>query len=175
KLEFKNPNLNVSDSYSINTNMDVNILGGMGEFGDDGHGNMFHLGSFFNGFGPNVMNYETVDFSVFSVPLQQWSRVYDSSTNSTTFYYNATSNYSLDESVNVNGNNYSLKLMTDPSAAITTNGQATPTSSNELVVSNAAAPGTAVSSTAILVVIGIIAVAAIGISAVLMRKRAKTQ
>ena len=160
---------------SVNTNMDVNMLGDMGDFGDDGDGGMFQLGSFFmsSGFGSHVMNFGTINFHVFSVPLQQWARVYNPSTNSTSFFYNATSNYSLNESVSVNGSSYSLKLMTDPSAAITTNGKAIPTSSNELVVSTASAPATSLSSTSTLVVVGIVAIVAIGLSVLLMRRKVK--
>ncbi|MGC8561896.1 MAG: hypothetical protein ACP5UZ_04080 [Thermoplasmata archaeon] len=174
-LEIKNPFNGLKEQSNVNTNMDVNMLGDMGDFGGDGQGNMFQIGSFFmnDGFGSHVFNYETINFHVFSVPLQQWTRVYNPAANSTTFFYNATSNYSLNESVSVNGLNYSIKLMTDPSAAITTNGQATPTSSNELAVSTAPAPVSTLSITDILVSVGIIVIVAIGLSVVMMRRRTK--
>lgn len=174
-MNLQNPHDGLKVQSDVNTNMDVNMLGDMGDFGEGGQRGIFQIGSFFtnDGFGSHVLNFETINFHVFSVPLQQWTRVYDSSTNSTTFFYNATTNYSLNESVSMNGSNYSLKLMTDPSAAITTNGKAIPTSSNELVVSTASAPSTSRSSTGILAVVGIIAVVAIGLSALLMRRRAR--
>lgn len=175
KMDLLNPHLGLNVQSDVNTNMDVNTLGNIGNFGEDGQGSVFQLGAFFSndGFGNHVMNYQTIDFQVFSVPLQQWTRVYDSSTNSTTFFFNSSSNYSLDESVSHNGAGYTLKLMTDPSAAITTNGLATPTSSNELAVSNAAAPGSGLSTSTALVVIGIVALVAIGLSAVLMHQKVR--
>ena len=174
-MDLQVPHDGLKVQSNVNTNMDVNMLGNMGDFGEDGQGGMFQLGSFFknDGFGSHVLNFGTINFNVFSVPLQQWARVYNPSTNSTTFFYNATSNYSLNETVSVNGSNYSLKLMTDPSAAITTNGKAIPTSSNELVVSTASAPTTSLSSTGTLVVVGIIAIVAIGLSVLLMRRKVK--
>ena len=174
-MDLQVPHDGLKVQSNVNTNMDVNMLGNMGDFGEDGQGGMFQLGSFFmnDGFGSHVLNFGTINFHVFSVPLQQWARVYNPSTNSTTFFYNATSNYSLNETVSVNGSNYSLKLMTDPSAAITTNGKAIPTSSNELVVSTASAPTTSLSSAGTLVVVGIIAIVAIGLSVLLMRRKVK--
>ena len=174
-MSVKLPFSGMKEQADINTNMDVNMLGDMGDFGEDGQGGMFQLGSFFtnDGFGSHVSNFGTINFHVFSVPLQQWARVYNPSTNSTTFFYNATSNYSLNESVSVNGSNYSLKLMTDPSAAITINGQAVPTSSNELAVLNSPAPASGVSATEVFVGAGIIVIVTLGLSVVLRRDKKK--
>jgi hypothetical protein len=179
KLELVDPSLGLNVQSDVNTNMDVNMLGDIGQFGSfggsgQGNGN-FNLGDYFSGdgFGAHVMNYDTINFNVFRVPLQQWVRVYDSSTNSTTFFYNSTSNYSLNSSVTQNGQNYTLKLRTDPSAAITTNGNAKPTSSNELVVSNAAAPSTLTTGMSSIIAVAIVAVIAIGLAAVVMRQRTR--
>ncbi len=172
KLELKNPYSQINDSFSVNSNMDVNLLGDMGDFGEDGNG--FSLGRIFEGgiFNAHVMNYQTIDFHVFSVPLSQWTRVYDSATNTTTLYYNASSNYSLDESISLNGSNYTLKLLTDPSASITTTGKAIPTSSNELIVLNAGAPSSFLPTSTLLIVIAVIALVGIGTAVILMRRRA---
>lgn len=172
KLELKNPYSQINDSFSVNSNMDVNLLGDMGDFGEDGNG--FSLGRIFEGgiFNAHVMNYQTIDFHVFSVPLSQWTRVYDSATNTTTLYYNASSNYSLDESISLNGSDYTLKLLTDPSASITTTGKAIPTSSNELIVLNAGAPSSFLPTSTLLIVIAVIALVGIGTAVILMRRRA---
>ncbi len=179
KLELVDPSLGLNVQSDVNTNMDVNMLGDVGQFGNFGGNSQgndnFNLGDYFSGdgFGAHVMNYDTINFNVFSVPLQQWVRVYDSSTNSTTFYYNSTSNYSLNSSVSQNGQDYTLKLRTDPSAAITTNGNAKPTSSNELVVSNAAAPSSLTAGTSSIIAVAIVAVIAIGLAAVVMRQKTR--
>jgi hypothetical protein len=178
KLELMDPSIKLNLQTDVNTNMDVNQLGNFGNFGEDGNvfGN-FQLGNLLasEGFGSHVMNYPTIDFHVFSVPLQQWARVYHSSTNSTTFYYNASTNYSLNSSVSYNGSNYTLKLKTDPSAAITTNGKAMVTSSNELAVANAASQTTQMSQYSALIITGIVVIVAIGLAAVFMRQRARKQ
>jgi hypothetical protein len=176
KLMYQDPAMGQSIQTDVNTNMDVNQLGDSGSFGEDNQGmGFFQLGSLFqgDGFGTNVMNYQTINFGVFSVPLEKWTRVYDSSTNSTTFFYNISSSYSLNSTMNMNGANYTIKLKTDPSAAITTNGNAIPTSANVLSVSNAAASPTLISGNNVLIVVGIVAVVAIGIAAVLMRQSAR--
>ena len=155
-------------------NMDVNQLGDFGSFGEGDHSNSYlQLGPVFQdgGFGPNVIGFNTINFHVFSVPLNQWVRVYDSSTNSTTFFYNATSNYTLNASMSYNGSNYTIKLKTDPSAAITTNGNAKPNSANELVVSSAAAPTSTGPSSIDVVVLGIVILVAVGATAVMVRSR----
>ena len=158
----------------VNMNMDVNQLGDFGSFGEGDHSNSYlQLGPVFQdgGFGPNVIGFNTINFHVFSVPLNQWVRVYDSSTNSTTFFYNATSNYTLNASMSYNGSNYTIKLKTDPSAAITTNGNAKPNSANELVVSSAAAPTSTGPSSIDVVILGIVILVAVGATAVMVRSR----
>ncbi len=174
QLQMVNPNMGLNFQYYVNTNMDVNQLGNFGSFGGIGNdqGN-FELGSFFEdgGFGANVMNYNTINFKVFSVPLNQWARQYNSATNSTTFYYNASSNYSLNSSMSVNGQNYSIKLMTDPSAAITTNGYASVNSANELAVSNASPPPVLSLGIEAAIGVGIVALIAIGLVALRLRQK----
>ena len=176
KLNVMDPSQGLNVQSDVNTNMDVNTLGGFGNFGEDGNGyGNFQFGNMFSndGFGSNVLGFDTINFHVFSVPLTQWTRVYQSSTNSTTFYYNASTNYSLNSSVSYNGSNYTLKLKTDPSAAITTNGNAVPTSSNELAVSSVSGPSTLVSQTDALLITGIVVIVAIGLAAVFVRQRTR--
>ncbi|MCL4333638.1 MAG: hypothetical protein M1290_03330 [Candidatus Thermoplasmatota archaeon] len=174
ELEMMIPQINLSLRESVNSNMDVNLLGDIGDFGEGGNGySYFHLGGLLSndGFNTRVMNYPTIDFNVFSVPLQQWTRVFHGSSNSTTFYYNASSNYSLNSTVSYNGSNYTLKLRTDPSAAITTNGNAVATNSNELSVTNAPPQSTLFSQSYALLITGIVVIVALALSAVFLRKK----
>ncbi len=174
QLQMVDPNMGLNIQSYVNTNMDVNQLGDFGSFGGMDFGNAnFELGSFFEdgGFGAHVMDYNTINFRVFAVPLNQWARQYNSATNSTTFYYNASSNYSLNSSMSVNGQNYSIKLKTDPSAAITTNGYAKVNSANELAVSNASAPPAISLGTEAAIGVGIVALIAIALVAVRMRQK----
>jgi hypothetical protein len=173
------PSYNLTYQSSINTNMDVNLLGdlnlgGDGEGEDGGHGGIM-MGLLFanDHFGTNVMNYETINFHVFSVPLTDWTRVYNSATNSTTFYYNSSTNFSLNASYSNNGENYTVKVKTDPAAAITTNGNAMPTSANELVVSGSAQSNGMLSAYGLPIVGAVIAVLIVGLVAVFARKRSK--
>lgn len=173
-LDFQLPSVGLSEQSDVRTSLDVNTLGDLGDFGDQGQGNgNLNLGAFFSGggFGSRIQNYDTIDFNVFSVPLQHWTRVYDNATNSTTFYYNASTSYSLNQSSSMNGQNYTLKLKTDPSAAITTNGDAKATSSNELAVYNAAATSGISTESYALIAVVIVAVVAIGIATVVVRSK----
>ncbi len=173
RVHYPSHNMTMTQT-AVNMNMDVNQLGDFGSFGEGDHSNNYlQFGSVFQdgGFGSNVIGFNTINFHVFSVPLNQWARVYDSSTNSTTFFYNATSNYTLNASMSYNGSNYTIKLKTDPSAAITTNGNAKPSSANELVVSSAAAPTSTGPSSIDVVVLGIVILVAVGATAVMVRSR----
>ena len=173
RVHYPSHNMTMTQT-EVNMNMDVNQLGDFGSFGEGDHSNNYlQFGSVFQdgGFGSNVIGFNTINFHVFSVPLNQWARVYDSSTNSTTFFYNATSNYTLNASMSYNGSNYTIKLKTDPSATITTNGNAKPSSANELVVSSAAAPTSAGLNSIDVVVVGIVILVAVGATALMVRNR----
>ncbi len=135
-LAVRVPFLNVTVNADITSKMDVNELGdlSLGD-GNSGAGGI-NLGLFFDqsGFNSNVATYSTVNFHVFGVPLTSWVRVYDSNSNTTTFYYNTTTNYTVNSTINDNGSIYTLKLRIDPSAAVTTTGDAEATSSNLLAI-----------------------------------------
>jgi hypothetical protein len=174
-MKMSAPSLNFTYQSSINTNMDVNLLGDLNLGGEDGGNGGFMMGALFanDHFGTNVMNYETINFHVFSVPLTDWTRVYNSATNSTTFYYNSSTSFSLNASYTDSNGNYTVNLKTDPHAVITTNGNAKPTSANELAVSSSAAPNGMISAYGLPIVGAVIAVLIIGLAAVFARKRSK--
>ncbi|MGC8610190.1 MAG: hypothetical protein ACP5LM_02420 [Thermoplasmata archaeon] len=75
---------------------------------------------------------DTINFSALSKPLSQWNKIYNPSTNTTIFYYNASS-YLL---LNATLNDYSLKIIYDPSSTIVTPGYAIATNNSILVYSN---------------------------------------
>lgn len=173
------PNLGLSLKSNVNTNLDVNTLGALniGGFGrEDNQGGNFLMSTLFggDGFGNHVMNYDTVNFKVFSVPLNKWARVYNNVTNSTSFYYNTTTNYALNATVDRNGSVYGIELKADPHAHLTIAGDATPTSANELtVIGTRSTVGTGSASLDILIVSAVIAAIVIGVAAVLIRQRMK--
>lgn len=171
-LELSNPNLGISVSTAVNSNMDVNELGDLGIGDSVGRGGDFYLGALFEngGFGGHLGAYNTINFHVFARPLSQWVRVYNSATNSTTFYYNTTSSFALNSTVNINGSVYSVKMKVDPSGALTTNGYAKPTSANTLAIF--AAPAAMSATTISLIVVGIVVVViVIALAIVAVRRR----
>jgi len=178
-MRVSDPKLNLTYQASINTNMDVNLLGDINLGGESegeggGQGGLI-MGILFsnNHFGQNIMNYGTINFHVFSVPLTDWTRVYDSATNTTTLYYNSSTNFSLNASHSTNSGNYTVKLKTDPSASITADGDAVPISANELAVSVSPQSNGRISSYVLPVVITVIAVLIASLVAVFARKRSK--
>lgn len=114
---------------------DLNTLGSaaMMPMGENGIASSFLSGSFGH---QNIWSRSTIDFSSLNTPLNNWTRVYDASTNTTTFtkIVNTMANYS--SSVSFNGQNYSLSMTYDPSSTISVDGYASP-SGNTLVISAA--------------------------------------
>jgi|GEM_PF-1049807 len=174
-FKLSNPNKRISIESQLNTNMDVNQLGDMG-IGDQFTGGFnFELGDLFEngGFGNHLQTFSTINFHVFSVPLNNWTRVYNSGTNTTTLYYNTTASYLLNESQNINGNIYSLRVKADPSASLTTYGYAVPTSSNALTV-YATSPQIGSSSIDLIIVAAVVVVAIVSLAAALIiRKKSR--
>ncbi len=158
------PAVGLNINTGIDTSMDVNELGDMNlGLGDQykGSGN-FDMGDFFEhaGFGGDMSGFATINFHVFAHPLSDWVRVYNPATNSTTFYYNTSTSFALNSTVNDNGSIYTVKLKVDPHGSITTNGNAKPTSSNELAITPAPASSISASSLVIIAVVAIVAIAA---------------
>ena len=157
----------------IQRNIDVNELGDMNLGLGNGNSGSLDLSMLFeqSGFNGDIASYNTVNFHVFSRPLSTWVRVYDSSANTTTFYYNATTNYTVNSTINDNGSIYTLKLRIDPNAALTTNGDAVANSANDLAVVSYSPQ---VASTSYIVAIVVIAVVVVGgISGYVISRRRK--
>ncbi len=160
-LAVKMPFVNLSVNESITSNIDVNELGDLSLGLGSGNSGSLDLSGLFEqtGFNGDIASYNTVNFHVFSKPLTSWVRVYDSSANTTTFYYNATTNYTINSTINENGSIYTLKLRIDPNAAMTTNGDAEVTSANDLAIVSASNQGL---STTYIIGIVVVAVVLIG-------------
>lgn len=121
-------------------------------------------------------NVSTLNYTMFSKSLSSWQRTYDPSTNTTTFYYNASKYVLFNANWTISGNmmpgmngTYTLKIVYDPQSTITTQGYATATGDTIEIM-----PTSQQSSTNIMI-IGIIAVVAVavvagGIALVLRKK-----
>ncbi len=147
-----------------------------GEFEINGHdinGFGSYLGSIgmFLTFMDRIDNKSTINFTALATPLYKWNKIYDPSTNTTTFYYNSSMNVLLSMSINGTGtdnNNYTLKILYDPSSTITVPGYATATNNSIDIMPTAP-------STTNILLIGIVAVVAVvvvvgGIALVLRKK-----
>jgi len=120
-----------------------------------------------------MSNVSTLNFTMLSKSLSSWQRTYDPTTNTTTFYYNASkyvlfyANWSISNSIytGLNGN-YTLKIVYDPSSTITTPGYAT--ASGDTIVISPTAP----SNTLPLIIGAVVAVIiVVGALAFFLRKR----
>ncbi len=165
---FKNPYFGTTVESNFSMNTDVNQLGDL-SFGHMGgmNGGM-DLGEIFGGLGFHEDSYATINFHVFNRPLSGWTKVYNSAANTTTFYYNTSASLLLNESVNYNGAQYTLKVTADPSSSLTVNGYAKPTSANELAIY--ASPPAQI-STGTLLIVGVVLVVLIGLVAAVMVAR----
>lgn len=137
---------------------DLNTLGSatLMPFGESGMASSFLSGSFGD---KNIWSRSTIDFSSLNTPLTNWTKVYDASTNTTTFTktINTLANYS--SSVSFNGQNYSLTMKYDPSSTIKVSGYASP-SGNSLMIGPAPASQSYIYPAIAVVVVGIIALLA---------------
>lgn len=134
------------------------------------------LSSYFMDHMNGMNNVSTLNYTMFSKSLSSWQRTYDPSTNTTTFYYNASKYVLFNANWTISGNmmpgmngTYTLKIVYDPQSTITTQGYATATGDSIEIM-----PTSPQSSTNLLL-IGIIAVVAVavvagGIALVLRKK-----
>ncbi|MGC8585001.1 MAG: hypothetical protein ACP5L4_02615 [Thermoplasmata archaeon] len=106
---------------------------------------------------------DTINFSALSRPLSQWNKIYNPSTNTTTFYYNASTNLLL----NFTSNDYSLRVIYDPSSTIVTQGYAVATNNSLIIYPNPQ------NSYMDYILIGISVLAVVGIFSALIMKRKK--
>ncbi|MEM0138123.1 MAG: hypothetical protein QW100_00135 [Thermoplasmatales archaeon] len=152
-----------SQKKMLDYNTDINELGNLA-MEDDSH--LFSLNQVLgNSFD---LNRNTINFNVFSVPLTQWVSHYNANTNTTFFYYNMSNELLYNSTENLNGMNYTLKVIQDPSATLAILGNVKPISANELTV----VPTSSVSPVFeyIAVILTIVAISAIIIFIVRRRK-----
>ncbi|MGC8645395.1 MAG: hypothetical protein ACP5UO_03900 [Thermoplasmata archaeon] len=154
---------NGSFRHDVRENMDVNILGDLSL----GEGNNFFDLSKILG-NSQEMNKDTIDFNVFSVPLSQWQSHYSPAANVTYLYYNESNNMMYSSTENINGNNYTLKIVQDPSATLAVTGKAQPISGNELAVVSSPSQSTSWEG---YLVVGVVAIVLISILAALLVRR----
>jgi hypothetical protein len=151
-----------------NHDIDVNLVGSaISEQLSDrpALGNLF-LGMFGN---YGLWHNPTLNYSALNAPLSTWTKNYDSVTNTTTFSKTITGNSNLHVSADYNGQNYSLSVISDPSATIATEGYAN-VSGDSLVIQ----PAPLLSSPIVWVAGAVLVVAAIaGVAYGLMRSRAR--
>ncbi len=118
-------------------------------------------------------NVSTLNYTMFSKSLSTWQRTYNPSTNTTTFYYNASkyilfnANWTISNNMfpGLNGN-YTLKVVYDPSSTITTPGYAT--ASGDTIVISPTAPSNVLPLAIAAVVVVVVIVGAL---AFVLRKR----
>lgn len=149
-------------------NVDLNTMGSamMEPLGENGLASTF----LFHSFGENsIWSQPTIDFSALNTSLSNWTRHYDSQTNTTTFSktVNTAANYSA--SVSVNGNAYSISMVHDPSSTIKVVGYAT-ASGNSLTITTS--PSSFSVETAALVAVAVIIILASTYMAIRWRKKA---
>ena len=150
-------------------NIDVNLAGDAVEdsLGAHADGAAWLLNAFGGG---SFWNRPTLNFSALSTPLSTWTKNYDSATNTTTFSKTISGQDTYTVSADLNGQEYSLSSVSDPSGVVTVQGYAN-ASGDSLVM--AQAPASASSSLmAVAVVAGLVVVAA---GYLLLRSRARTK
>lgn len=118
--------------------------------------------------GASFWNTPTLNFSALSVPLNNWTKNYDSVSNTTTFSKTISGNSSLSSTYTNNGQTYSLKVTSDPSAQIVTKGYAEVSpSGNSLTI----APTPTYLAPATWVEAGVVGVVGILAAALIVRSR----
>jgi hypothetical protein len=84
-----------------------------------------------------ILTRATIDYSYLKAPLNEWTKTYDSATNTTSFTYVYTKNISYNATVDINGAVYTLKMTYDPSATIIVPGHATASGDNLIITPTA--------------------------------------
>ncbi|MGC8574380.1 MAG: hypothetical protein ACP5LC_02515 [Thermoplasmata archaeon] len=121
--------------------IDVNDMGAQMFLGED-------FGDHTMGIPSDIKHMHSLDFQIFNVPLSQWNKQYNSTSNVTIFsynygrdiWYNSSWNFSSNGGFfgndNNNSGNYSISIHYDPSSEIAVTGYANVNSANTLVVEN---------------------------------------
>jgi hypothetical protein len=149
---------------------DLNTLGSavVEPLGGDGFASSFLVNSFG---GDAIWSRSTIDFSALDSPLSNWTRVYDSSTNTTTFTKNINTNYNFSSSYSFNGQTYSLSMTYDPSSTVRVLGFASP-SGNSLIIESP--PGPSPTTIGALVLITSVILAASAFMAIRWRAKSRS-
>ena len=133
----------------------------------NGFASLFLVNSFG---GDKIWSQPTIDFSLLNSPLTNWTRVYNSATNTTTFTKNVDTEANYSSSYSLNGQTYSLSMRYYPSSTVRVLGYASP-SGNSLIIESA--PG--LSSTTIGELILIVFVILAASTYMAIRWRAKSR
>jgi hypothetical protein len=131
-------------SFHIDGAMDLNLEGRNVDVNQVGSslsqsiaGNELGAGALAGMFAGNGMWAKpTLNFSSLSTPLSDWTRSYDSITNTTTYSKTISGQATLSSKYSNGGETYSLTVTSDPSASISTHGYAV-ASGNSLVITKA--------------------------------------
>lgn len=76
--------------------------------------------------GRSIWNQPTLNFSQLDTPLTAWTKNYNSVTNTTTFTKTISGSSKFSSSVDLNGQNYSLSAVSDPTGVVAVKGYANP-------------------------------------------------
>lgn len=99
----------------------------------------------------------TLNFSQLATPLSTWTKNYDSATNTTTFTKTISGTSTYSSSLEINGQNYTLSMTSDPTGVVAVQGYANP-QGDSLVITPA--PGMSAGFIGVGVAVALVAVAA---------------
>jgi len=118
-------------------------------------------------------NRPTLNFSQLDTPLSQWTKNYDSATNTTTFSKTISGENTFSIQADFNGQKYSLSETSDPSGVVSVQGYANASADSLQMAPAPASASLSTSSGVLVVVVGLLVLAA-GYLAIRARSRAKT-
>ncbi|MDG6996565.1 MAG: hypothetical protein JRN52_11645 [Nitrososphaerota archaeon] len=147
---------------------DLNMMGSaaLQPLGDNSLASAFLIHAFGE---DRIWSQSTIDFSALNTPLTNWTRHYDSATNTTTFSKTVNTQANFSASVSVNGQEYSISMVHDPSSTIKVLGYAS-ASGNSLIISPA--PSAFSFETAALAALVVVIILASAYMAIRWRSRA---
>lgn len=148
---------------------DINLVGSTMQYSlsSDNSAGIFLSGMFGE---ESIWNRPTLNYSALSSPLSTWTKNYDAATNTTTFSKTISGQYTFTASVNNNGQNYSLSMVSDPSGVVAVQGYAN-ANGDSLVM--AASPASMATTYLALGVVAVIVVVGAGYFVIKSRKKTK--
>ena len=151
-------------------NFDLNMLGSavLLPLGDNGIASSFLTNSFGR---ENIWSRPTIDYSSLNSPLTNWTKVYNPSTNITTFSKNVNTQANYSSTVSFGGQKYALSMSYDPSSTVSVVGYASP-SGNSLTIESSP-PSLSFTTISALILIVFLILAASAYMAI--RRRAKSR